>query len=242
LDRPEARPAGQDPARGRLQVVARTVEEAEEASRQANEAALLGPRHAGFVDLCGTRAYFKQSQLAGKTRLRYALKRGLLRSTLPRLAEYENLAWLRAHGFHAPEPLAAGVSWRGGLPRFQFLFTRAVGGAETLAEILAAGVGRPDRPGILDLLAREVARMHAAGFVHHDLFARNILVTGSPKAARVWFLDCWAGGPGPQLRGPAYDLACLLGSEGLTPTERSRCSDVYAADRQLHGSSGTRVR
>jgi aminoglycoside/choline kinase family phosphotransferase len=54
--------------------------------------------------------------------------------------------------------------------------------------------------------------MHSLRFLHHDLFPRNVLVTGMSD---VFFLDCWAGGLPPQLRSPAYDMACLtLNTEG----------------------------
>ena len=221
------------PAPGRLETVARTVEEAQAAVAIALDAAGTGPRHARFVELAGTRCYFKLSALAGKTRLRYALKRGLLRRKLPRLREFENLGWLRAHGFHAPEPIAAGALWRGGLPRFQFLFTREVPRARTLAEVLAEPAPDVGRAEILDRLAREVARMHALGFVHHDLFPRNLLVAARPDPLRIWFLDCWAGGPPPQLRGPGYDLACVAGEDGwLDGEERERFLETYASARR----------
>ncbi len=222
------------------------MDEAEAAGRIALEAWKRGPRHGRFVELLGTHAYFKQSVLAGRASLRYALKSGILRARLPRLREFDNLGWLRAHGLHAPEPLAAGALWRAGLPRFQFLFTRAVAGAETLEEFLAGGAQREGRAKVLDELARETARMHALGFVHHDLFPRNLLVAfrqvsggprGSQGSARVWFLDCWAGGTSPQMRGPAYDLACLTlrGRETLAPEELGRFLEVYAAGRTARG-------
>ncbi|HEV8111153.1 MAG TPA: lipopolysaccharide kinase InaA family protein [Planctomycetota bacterium] len=215
---------------GRLEVVARTVEEARAAGAFAVEAAARAPRHAAFVDLLGTPAYFKQSALTGKTAVRYALRRGVLRAKLPRLREYENLRWLLDHGFHAPEPLAAGASWRGGLPRFQFLFTRAVPGARTLGVFLAEERDARSRSRVLALLARETARMHALGFVHHDLFPRNVLVTGY-QSPRVWFLDCWAGGPPRQVRTPAYDLACLTrpGRDALAPDDADAFLLAYRA-------------
>jgi len=217
-------------AAGRFEIVARTVEEAREAVAVAIDAASRAPRHAAFVDLLGTRAYFKQSALSGRTAVRYALRRGVLRARLPRLREYENLGWLRDHGFHAPEPLAAGACWRMGLPRFQFLFTRAVPGARTLGAFLAEEPDERARARVLELLARETARMHALGFVHHDLFPRNLLVT-TPASPRVWFLDCWAGGPPRQVRTPAYDLACLTrpGRDALGPKEAELFLAAYGA-------------
>lgn len=223
-------------APGRLEIVSRTEDEGRQAGAVALSAFSRAQRHAGFVDFAGGRAYFKLSALAGKTRLRYALKRGLLRSPLPRLAEFANLGWLREHGFQTPEPLAAGALWRHGLPRFQFLLTREVEGARTLGSFLAETPEGGERAAVLDELARTVARMHTLRFLHHDLFPRNVLVTrASPsgRETRVWFLDCWAGGPPPQARGPTYDLACLTldVERSLTETESARILESYADAR-----------
>jgi tRNA A-37 threonylcarbamoyl transferase component Bud32 len=150
---------------------------------------------------------------------------------LPCVREHENLRWLRARLFQAPEPLAAGACWRGGMPTFQFLLTRAVPDARTLDAFLAASAAA-ERALVLDELAREVARMHALGFIHHDLFPRNILVTDAGPS-RVWFLDCWAGGPGHLARGPAYDLACLtLGAEPFAADEVERLFAAYLDERR----------
>jgi len=221
---------------GVLEVLSRTPEDAAEAIPIALEAWARGPRHAAFVELAGARAYLKLTALSGKTRWRYALKRQLLRAPLPRLREFANLRWLREHGFRAPEPLVAAALWRRGLPRFQLLFTREVAGARTLAQFLVEERGAR-RAAVLDDLAREVARMHALGFVHHDLFPRNLLVTAGED--RVWFLDCWAGGPPPQARGPAYDLACLTRSgapDALLAEDGARVLAAYESARRANPS------
>ena len=51
---------------------------------------------------------------------------------------------------------------------------------------------------------------HRLGFVHRDLFARNLLVETGPAGHSIVFLDAWRGGPGRGLRGPIHDLACLM--------------------------------
>ena len=183
------------------------------------------------LELAGARAWYKHDRLRGKTRWRYGLKR-LLLQPLPRFAEYANLEWLRARAFLAPRPLAAGCLFAGGLPSYQFLVSQRVEAAETLAEFLA----RPAdalRAEVLEELARELARLHALHFVHRDLYARNLLVERAGGAGRVHFLDCWAGGPLPGLRGTDYDLRCFLGDREapLSPSERERFLEHYADER-----------
>jgi len=219
----------------KLELVARSEEEGRQASELAFAAWAEAPRHGRFVEFAGGRAYFKLSGLRGKTRVRYALKRRILRTPLPRLAEFANLTWLRENGFGAPEPLAAGAQWEHGLPRFQFLLTREVAGARTLASFLADETRLDARAAVLDELARTVARMHSLRFLHHDLFPRNVLV-----ADGIWFLDCWAGGPPPQARGSAYDLDCLTRNpEGtLSAAEIDRILEIYGSARATQARKG----
>lgn len=205
--------------------------------RAAAELALATAERRGdpwgaFIDFDGRRAYFKCGFLRGKTRLRYALKHQVLRRRLPRVQEYLNLSWLRERSFQAPLPLAAGVIVQRGLPLFQFLLTEQVPDVMTLDVFLASDTADQRRV-VLDELAREVARMHSIGFIHHDLYHRNILVGRPEHAWRVWFIDCWAGGPAPQMRGPAYDLAGLMlrAPETMQPDEQRRFFDVYCAER-----------
>jgi tRNA A-37 threonylcarbamoyl transferase component Bud32 len=175
--------------------------------------------------------YLKASALRGRAALRHALRRAL-GAELPRLAELRNLAWLRAQGFDAPRPVLAGAAWSAGRPRFQFLYTEAVQGAETLSRLLEEGGARAEAAALA--VARVAARLHARGFVHRDLFARNVLVGDD---ARVHLLDAWRSGPARPLRGPAYDLGCFLhdlaahGAEGLEPRVRA----AYAAERARLG-------
>jgi len=168
-------------------------------------------RHgAGVVEEAQVRAHFKFSPLRGRSSLRHGLRSLWPGVEVPRLQEFANLTWLRDNGFRAPRPLVAGCvrsAW--GLPVFQLLFTEEVPGASTLRQLFEAGPA-PLRRRALEELAREVARLHGHGFVHRDLFPRNLLVTEEGDAVRVHFLDVWRGGPRPGLRGPAYDLACLM--------------------------------
>jgi len=174
-----------------------------------------GPRRLGPFQ-----AYFKGSPLATRPALRHAVRRaaGL---EIPRLQEFSNLEWLRSRGFLAARPLLAGVRRRAVLPRFQFLFTELRPGESTLGQWfpLAPPAERARR---LAALARDVARMHRLGFVHRDLYPRNLLVTTEGTDPRCAFLDAWRSGPGRGLRGPEHDLGCLFleGASLFTPEEQ----------------------
>lgn len=160
--------------------------------------------------LPGTPAgFFKGSRLRGRSALRHAFRAWAGVADIPRFQEFDNLAWLRANGFAAPRPLAAGVRRVGGLPRYQFLVTEHLADHPTLQEWLHVARGLP-RIELLDALATDLARLHALGFVHRDLFLRNLLVDPGAAHPRPIFLDAWRGGPRPGLRGPLHDLACLF--------------------------------
>lgn len=184
-------------------------------------------------------AYLKASALRPWPALRHAARRALGLG-LPRWNELANLAWLRASGFRAPRPLVAGVWFRHGLPRFQFLLTEWLA-APTFAEVLTPGRASPaERAAWLDALARDLARLHARGFVHRDPFARNLLALGGPEGAGCAFLDAWRGGPGPGWRGPDHDLGCFLldGAGLLTPEEQAHFLLTY---REESARSGRRL-
>ncbi|TAJ15964.1 MAG: hypothetical protein EPO68_11905 [Planctomycetota bacterium] len=191
--------------------------------------------HAAAAHIVGERAsiegadlYVKGTPFPRRSRLRHALRRRVLRRALPRLSEYGNLRWLRENGFRAPEPVVAGAFWRAGMPRYQFLATHWVAPALPLRGALAAATPA-QRGAITTALARDLARLHAAGFVHRDLYPRNLLVeTAGPHYAIV-FLDAWRGGERMQLRGAAWDLACLFleGTALWTFDEQALLLDEY---------------
>ncbi len=180
---------------------------------------------------------YKLGPLAGKSSLRHAARALLPGLDVPALQEYDNLAWLRRNGFGAPRPLAAGCYRNAvGLPVFQFLYTERVGNARTLREVFEEDVRDLRRPALVEL-ALEIARLHQRGFVHRDLFPRNLLVTGEASTPRLWFLDAWRGGPYSGLRGPTYNLACLMlfGADLFEPAEQLAFLDAYFAERERLG-------
>jgi tRNA A-37 threonylcarbamoyl transferase component Bud32 len=222
-------------AQGQLRLWTHSPAAVEPATALAQALARAGERRGEALDFDDQRAYLKGGPLTGKAAVRHGLRAALLRQPPPRLKEAANLRWLRSHEFQVPPPLVAGLLSRGGLPRYQFLVTRWVDGARTLDRVLDEDTPEERRP-ILEELAREVARMHASGFVHRDLFPRNLLALGPESQRRVFFLDAWAGGPGTGRRGPAYDLACLfLEADRLEPEEQRALLETYCATRLAEG-------
>lgn len=180
-------------------------------------AAIQGQRSGGgFERVAGLDCYLKYGPLRGSARRRHGL-RSWFGVPVPRLREYDNLTWLRANGFGAPRPLAAGALGPRAAPTFQYLATLTVDGAPTL-RALCEGSPPAEAHRPLARLGEELARLHGAGFVHGDLFPRNLLVEDPRGTPRILFLDSWRGGPRRSTllrgdvhpRGTAYDLACLM--------------------------------
>jgi hypothetical protein len=190
--------------------------------------------------VAGRPCWLKGGPLRAKASVRHSLRRHLLRLPVPRLAEYHNLVWLRKRLFRTPEPICAAALHVRGLVRYQVLATGLVQDGIPLPEALA-GASPEERTELVDELADEAARMHALYFVHRDLYPRNVLVT-PPKedgsdGRRLVFLDAWRGGPFQRMRGPAYDLACLMleGAAIFTPFEQRRIFERYLAGRSRQG-------
>ena len=106
-------------------------------------------------------------------------------------AEFTALRTMRALGIAVTPPIAHGARRIGHFVSACFLITEEVPNARnltTFARDVAAGrqhLSRSQRQAMIDGLAQQVARMHAAGFSHGQLFWRNILVRlgddGSPE-------------------------------------------------------------
>ena len=84
--------------------------------------------------------------------------------------------------------------------------------------------------------------MHALGFIHRDLFPRNLLVLAPTAARRIVFVDGWRAAPHASLRGPAYDLACLLleGMDLWSTPEQQTLLEAYVRARVDHGRPARR--
>jgi tRNA A-37 threonylcarbamoyl transferase component Bud32 len=131
--------------------------------------------------------------------------RGILRGTFFRAGrarnEYRTLALMRRLGIQAVRPVAYGERRIGHFLKSCFLITEAVPCAMSLAAFIrtfshhrATALARRARIEILTSLARQVRHMHEAGFVHRDLFWRNVLIRPLPDDRfEFYFLDASVG-------------------------------------------------
>jgi hypothetical protein len=200
------------------------------------------------VEFGARQAWLKSSPLHGSAAWRYGMAAGLGLDP-PRERELANAYWLRERLFVAPEPLAAGALRRGPRLLQQFLISARVEHQGQFAAVFEAAPADQRRQ-LLSELAREVARMHALGFAHGDLYPRNVLVresaaSGDPR--RLLFLDAW--------RRPAHwraawlangrresgwfarDWGCwmLEGAALLSVEEQRLLFETYAAERDRQG-------
>jgi len=175
-------------------------------------------RFVGFVDLAvaGTagRFHLKRYRYRGWRESRGLLGRGTLWGTPPEINEYRVLASLREAGVSAVRPVAAcSLRHRARLVAHALL-TEVLEGAVDLAARLRApddplAVSRTLRRAAATALGTELARMHAAGLVHRDCHARNVLVTLAGDDPAITFLDCRRGGRARRARDRLIDVATL---------------------------------
>jgi heptose I phosphotransferase len=99
------------------------------------------------------------------------------------LREARMLDTLHREGLPAPRWLAAGEDGAGRA----FVLIAAVPGARPLAAWLRATPDPVARRALAERLGADLARLHAAGFVHGDLYAKHVLV--SPEGPGCCFLD-----------------------------------------------------
>lgn len=225
---------------GRLHVVAASEALARAALEPLLAAALDRASVSRPVELQGRAGWLKGGPPRGSAALRYGLRWRLARRAPPRGRELANLDWLRARLFRAPEPLFAGWIVRGAQLRYQALVSARIADAQRLDEALERSLAR-ERRELVDELAREVARLHALRFVHHDLYLRNVLVTrphaGEGDPRRLVFVDAWRGGPYEPWRDAAYDLGCLMleGASVLREDEQRALVAAYLEERAAQG-------
>lgn len=130
--------------------------------------------------------------------------RGMFRGTFFRVSrartEYRALQRMRRLGIHAVRPIACGERRVARFLTSCFLITEAVPHAMPLSSFVknySRRLGPAEiaaRREILASLARQVRHMHSAGFVHRDLFWRNVLIRTLPDGGfEFYFLDASVG-------------------------------------------------
>ncbi len=176
---------------GRWRVRARDAGEAHAAATLA--AAHLGHKVAQPVDFCGRAAWIKASPLIGLSAWRHGLA-AVFGTAPPREREWGNALWLDARLFQVPVGIAAGALRDGARLCYQFLISERLPVLPDFERALAES-SPETRAALVRELAQELARMHALGFVHGDLYPRNLLVRppsaepGDPR--RLVFVDAW---------------------------------------------------
>ena len=116
-------------------------------------------------------------------------------------SEFRALASMRQLGINAVRPIAFGERRILRFVRSCFLITESVPDAmslvafiKTFGEHSASPHARRARMEILTSLARQVRHMHEMGFVHRDLFWRNVLIRPTPgDRFEFYFLDASVG-------------------------------------------------
>ncbi|MCA8922985.1 MAG: hypothetical protein KDD82_14315 [Planctomycetes bacterium] len=141
--------------------------------------------------------------------------------TFSGLRELWNLVALAAQGFRVPEPLAAGRALRG-LRCESFVALRELPG-------VSLGAGVPVTRTLPRALGVLVRRLHAAGFVHRDLYLDNLFL--DPELG-LGLLDCervFLCAGTPRRRWRVKDLAALQASAGpaWSRTDRLRVLRAY---------------
>jgi len=131
--------------------------------------------------------------------------RGTLRGTFFKASrarsEYRVLRLMRDLGIQAVRPIAYGERRVCHFVQSCFLITEAVPDAMPLSAFIqtfgnhrASARAIRFRREILTTLARQVRHMHQAGFVHRDLFWRNVLIRPMPgDRFEFYFLDASVG-------------------------------------------------
>jgi len=140
----------------------------------------------------------------------------LVRSKVRR--EFDNLTRLRAWGFDAPAPVAWGEERIAGWLARSFLISEEVPEPLPLHRFIrdvlptrAPEEQRALRAGLIRRVAELTRRLHERRFVHHDLFWRNIILSGS-DFTRLFLIDAHKGRvwrAGSEDRSRAADLAAL---------------------------------
>jgi len=159
-------------------------------------------------------------------------------------AEFEKMERLGEYGIRIPGLVAFGNQRFCGGVINSFIMTEEIPKAMGVDFVVGAWMEQQPkelheihREALLAEVARCLKIMHAHGFEHHDLFLRNMMISGQDMTA-LYILDCPRAYIWPwfimRFR-RVHDLATLdaAASELLRPTQRMRFMHLYLGRNQL---------
>jgi Lipopolysaccharide kinase (Kdo/WaaP) family len=143
---------------------------------------------------------------------------------------------LAAAGFAVPRVLAVGEQRCGPVVRRAWVATAALAGEPVAARVLTLAGSPARKRALLAAVGREVARLHASGFVAGDLVPPNVWITAPAGAERIAFIDhdrTTGGRPAASWRRARRNLVQLnrLVLPAVTVADRLRVYRGYAAGR-----------
>jgi tRNA A-37 threonylcarbamoyl transferase component Bud32 len=159
-------------------------------------------------------------------------------------AEYENLEKLAGWGFRVPQLVAWGDHRFAGGVIHAFIISEEIPqamGVDYLVhewlEQQTEAVHKQKKAELIHEVAMAVRRMHDHGFEHHDLFFRNMMVSGQDMS-KLYMMDAprayvWPACMMQKRR--AVDLATLdaAATEVFTRSQRMRFMHIYLGHDQL---------
>lgn len=145
-----------------------------------------------------------------------AMFRGTFFGSSRAASEFRTLSLMRQLGIQAVRPVAYGERRIGHFVRSCFLITEGVPDAMPLSAFIKQFADHRStaravrlRREILSALARQIRHMHEAGFVHFDLFWRNVLIRALPDDRfEFYFIDASVG---RRIRLPQRRLESIVG-------------------------------
>jgi tRNA A-37 threonylcarbamoyl transferase component Bud32 len=159
--------------------------------------------------------------------------------------EFENLARLRSWGLDAPAPVAYGEERKFGWMTRSFLVSEEIPQPMSLGAFIRDVLSQmPDeerrkkKRELIQHLARTTRRLHEHRFAHHDLFWRNIILSGL-NLEHFFLIDAHKGNtslPWNEFRRRAHDLAALDSPAAFffSRTERLRFFLAYLQEPRLN--------
>jgi tRNA A-37 threonylcarbamoyl transferase component Bud32 len=168
-------------------------------------------------------------------------------------AEYENLEKLAGWGFRVPQLVAWGDHRFAGGVIHAFIITEEISQAmgmdylahEWLAQQTEA-VREQKKAELIHAVAMAVKQMHAHGFEHHDLFLRNMMVSGQDMS-KLYIMDAPRAYTWPAFimrKRRAVDLATLdaAATQVFTRSQRMRFMHLYLGRDRLTSKDKQLVR